>query len=257
MLETSLSAPDRAMILTAQFFNLSGIVLNLTIFYDNIAERARAYGIGLRPLLLQHRSWTSSLVAAHTFDAVIADLATAQPGDAYFAHILLPHWPFSFEADCRLKSPSNWLDETAELVPLAERQAAYADQVRCTFGKFQQALDALRASPAGGKSIVVVHGDHGSRIVDVGVRVENSDLFSDEDVIASYSTLFAVRAPELDAGYDRRRIPIHTLLSSFLKSGLTTIEGPMDGDQRHWIVMEDEGWNSVGKRELPESWTGP
>jgi len=257
LLETGLPSSDRATVLVSQFFNLSTILLSMSVAYDKFAARAHEHGIRLPALQLQQKSWTSTLVAAHTFDAMIADLARAEPGDAFFAHILLPHEPFAFEADCGLKSPWDWLDESGEFAELAQRQSAYAEQLYCTFGKLRRAFDALRSSPAGANSVIVLHGDHGSRITDIEVRVENADRFSDEDVIATYSTLFAVRAPGMESGYDARHIPIHTLLAAFLDSGFTSIDADAAAKDRPKINLEDENWNTVGARELPAYWVVP
>ena len=55
--------------------------------------------------------------------------------------------------------------------------------------------------------VIVVHGDHGSKI-----REHAERELSRADYVDTFSTLFAVRQPGLPAGYDRRVAAIQELL---------------------------------------------
>ena len=50
-------------------------------------------------------------------------------------------------------------------------------------------------------ALVVVHGDHGSRISLVRPVPEVGDRISPQDYLDSFSTLFAIRSPDLTAEY--------------------------------------------------------
>ncbi len=256
LLAAPLTVSEKATVLTAQFFSLSRIVSGSAALYDDLAAAAQARGVPLPPLLLEDKSLTSTLVAASEFDALIDNLRTVEPGTAYFAHILLPHQPFALDRNCAVRPLREWQVQVSDFAPVAERKAAYLEQVLCTQKKIQAALDALAASPAGGNTIVVIHGDHGSRITAHEPFVDNDGRFTDQDVVDSYSTLFAVRAPGMEAGYDSRRLPIHLILSGLAASGFTGVAADVAPDFRHTIVMENEDWVPVEVRDLPETWTG-
>jgi arylsulfatase A-like enzyme len=72
----------------------------------------------------------------------------------------------------------------------------YFDQVRCTYKKLGQILDALFSEGAFSNSTIIILGDHGSRISINAPSTEKRDEISAEDLIDSYSTLFAVRSPD-------------------------------------------------------------
>ncbi len=76
-------------------------------------------------------------------------------------------------------------------------------------------LDALREADALDHAIIILHGDHGSRIARHLVLDSQIDLVSDQDVIDSYSTLFAIRLPEVQPGYDRDLRSIQALFAEF------------------------------------------
>jgi membrane-anchored protein YejM (alkaline phosphatase superfamily) len=59
-------------------------------------------------------------------------------------------------------------------------------------------------------AVVVLHGDHGSRIV------EWDQPEPSRDNIDKLSTLFAIRRPNEPAGYDPRQASVQTLFSQLL-----------------------------------------
>jgi arylsulfatase A-like enzyme len=61
-------------------------------------------------------------------------------------------------------------------------------------------------------AVIVIHGDHGSRIVKREPTIENEHELSREDIVDAYSTLFAVKFPKQVASYDTQPYPIEFLL---------------------------------------------
>jgi hypothetical protein len=77
-------------------------------------------------------------------------------------------------------------------------------------------------------AIVIIHGDHGSRITLIEPQLPGATRMSPADFADSYSTLFAVRSTQLAAGYDRRLMPITCLLRSLVQTefrSVSAIEG--------------------------------
>jgi hypothetical protein len=109
------------------------------------------------------------------FDAVADDLSKATPGTFVFAHFLLPHYPYVYNASCEQPPASKWLtrsDYDRANVPggimnvpdgRAERYAGYFQQILCAQKKVDALIAAIPPSLRD-DAIIIVQGDHGSRI---------------------------------------------------------------------------------------------
>jgi arylsulfatase A-like enzyme len=133
---------------------------------------------------------------------------------------LIPHGPYAYDRECRLRLDVNsWLSnrppfrrENSE----SEWQlsyAAYFEQLRCMQAKLQQLFDGLRAAGRFDDATIIVHGDHGSRIHRVAARAENLDRLEPRDYLDGFATLFAAKAPAMEAGYDEESAPVSRLLA--------------------------------------------
>ena len=159
-------------------------------------------------------------------DRLLSDIGAAAPGTAYFGHLLLPHFAYVFDRDCRvIPDPANWLNNAEALVapPFRNTEATrsaryqrYFEQVRCLHRMLAEIFAALGQADRFDRAIVILHGDHGSRISRLEPMIENVDRLSDADLVDSFSTLFAVRLPGLEAGYDMTTRSIHGLFAEFL-----------------------------------------
>jgi hypothetical protein len=182
----------------------------------------------------------STVSAMGILDELREDLLNAPPGNMFLLHALLPHDPYAYEADCRLRpDPSKWLLKSNVTDPgmtkivrpakggtrntpesRAERYPLYLDQMVCTHHKLGELFTALEQAGRFENMTVLIHGDHGSRIsievphVDIsGYRIPKSDL------IDSYSTLFVFKQPGVVPVYDRRLLPIVPLFNAFIRDG--------------------------------------
>ena len=153
--------------------------------------------------------------AIQTLEQVTEHVRRAASGEVFFVHVLLPHYPYVMNSGCGLKSPANWLNRRT-IDPMTSRQSAYYEQLSCVLKVLKPIFDA-----AGTTAAVIVHGDHGSRLTTVDPRADTLGRFGAADMIAGFSTLFAVRAPQVAAGYDRRPLPIGVLLREFVEIWLS------------------------------------
>jgi hypothetical protein len=151
-----------------------------------------------------------------------SDLRRAQPGQAYFAHLLIPHYPYVLDERCAVRgSIEEWLYNGADQAAAepntdaqrAERYRRYFAQLRCQQILLGRLFDALRQAGAWRDAIVVVHGDHGSRIVRRMPLAENAARLTPQDLRDGFSTLFALRAPGVAAGVAREPRPLQALLA--------------------------------------------
>jgi len=149
------------------------------------------------------------------------DLRRATPGQAYLAHLLIPHYPYVLDEGCRLREPIGewlyngvWQDSPAPntAASRAERYRKYFAQIRCQQALLGRLFDALRDAGVWRDAIVVVHGDHGSRIVRHTPVTSNAARLTPQDFSDAFSTLFAVRRPGLEAGVTGSARPLQELL---------------------------------------------
>jgi hypothetical protein len=163
---------------------------------------------------------------------ITEDLPQARRGQAVFAHLLLPHFPYVYDRNCGLRAPSEWLDRVdrgdlpAGLVNSAGgrklRYGLYQDQVECLDQQLDRVIQAI--PPALQRdAIVIMQGDHGSRIV--RRKLTRGTRPSPADYSDGFSTLFAVKSPWLRAGYDRRTVSITCILSALGQSDFHSLDG--------------------------------
>ena len=247
LLGTSLSTVERAGLIGTKFLSLSQLVSAGLLPWRLVAKQ-----LGLPQLSPGNLGRSTSAATLAVFDEVTRRLSNAKPGNVYFAHLLLPHYPYALDENCRLLK---WRDWEKPFVGrnLTKRQHAYFAQVRCTTRKIDTLLKALDRSPAGKNTVVIIHGDHGSRITQVEPADASIGKFSESDMIATYSTLFAVRASEIRPSYSSDRLPISTLLRDFVAGRFTRAPSPTPSPTP---TVHLDGPNGVpGQRvALPAAW---
>ena len=91
-------------------------------------------------------------------------------GHAFFAHLLLPHYPYVFDERCELRSStSDWLTNRISSTDVliyntpdsrAQKYERYAEQTRCLLTLLDGLLDGLESRGLLDDAIIVVHGDH-------------------------------------------------------------------------------------------------
>jgi arylsulfatase A-like enzyme len=166
-------------------------------------------------------------------DRLQRDLAGAQRGDYVFAHLLLPHYPYRYDDTCSLLPVDSWMrrdladapaGQTNTVASRTARYAAYARQLHCVYRKLDEILEAIPAELAD-DAVIILQGDHGSRIVLVEPRLARASLMSATDYVDSYSTLFAVRSPRIATGYENREVPITCVLKTLVESNYGSLTG--------------------------------
>ena len=70
----------------------------------------------------------------------------------------------------------------------------YFDQLNCVYIKLGQLFERLQRIEKFNDTVIVLHGDHGSRIVTIEPLVENKLLLTKQDVLDGFSTLLAVKS---------------------------------------------------------------
>jgi hypothetical protein len=244
-----LPVADKAALLAYRFAMLSTVAQFAAVGYDFGAVLGHHLGVEMQLVQLHQRTGTNALNAMATLDWATEQARTLAPGRAMFAHILLPHFPYSFDGNCGIRPLSEWLGRTSA-APWEERYAAYFDQVTCTTRQVEEVMSAIAASPAAGKTIVIIHGDHGSRITEVDPRIENDGRFSDRDLVDAHATFFAVAAPRIEPGYDPGRYPLRLILNALTSSGFRAAAPALPPAFVPTIQIENIHNDPVGERSV-------
>ena len=105
-------------------------------------------------------------------------------------------------------------------------------------------LDALVEAGVYDQSIVLVHGDHGSRLDTVSPATPFVDELRPQDYVDAFSTLFAAKLPGVSGGTDRRLLPLEELVAAVVRDERLP-EGA--ASEPPWV------WVDVGRRPPREA----
>ena len=246
-----LPVTDKAAILAYRFAALSTFATAALGTYDIVAYYGRRFGISLPIVQMLQQTGTSPLNGMTTMEWTIDEARALTPGRAIFAHVLLPHYPYVYDRDCSIKRFSKWLGR-GSVAPRSARYAAYFDQVACATRKVEDMLSAVAASPAAGKTVFILHGDHGSRITVRDPTVENEGVFSDRDLVDGLAAFFAVSTPEIAPGYDTGRYPLRLILDALVHSQFQVATPDLPSSFVHTMEIEDRRWNPVSERSIDD-----
>lgn len=155
------------------------------------ADAARLLLRHLSPRFGALPSFYGPLTVTPVLEALEADRARGAPDRAYLAHLMAPHAPFVYAADCRPKPPASWVEELCADCGEGEKRAAYRayrEQVECTHAKLGDFFAALKKAGVYDDSCIVLFGDHGPNIRDAKASIPSS-----EERRLNFSSFLAVK----------------------------------------------------------------
>ncbi len=137
-------------------------------------------------------------------DEITETVKTMQTGDALIAHLLVPHFPYVLDQDCTFLNEPDWG------LPLrhdggttaATAYDAFWEQAACTHDRLEKVMyEAAKYDDM----IVVIHGDHGARIL---LETDQS-LQTDE-----LATLLAIRGPGVQPGIVTNQVELQSTFAA-------------------------------------------
>lgn len=191
-------------------------------------------------------NYPGALAALQIMDTFEDQLHQAGPGQAFFAHILLPHSPYGFDRDCRMElQPGKWLfSHDYQLAPRnntpegrAVRYPLYLDQMFCLQSRLDDMFQILKDKGLWDNAVVIIHGDHGSRISLWPPIPSLKDVATPTDYMDSYSTLLAVKGPGIPMGYNRQLLPLDHIFTSLFRDGLPPDDPELENNP--WVYLQD------------------
>ncbi len=220
---------EKARVVAGMYLHQSNVYLVIREAYKQ-RRRQVASTVAL-PAWDWERDRIGPLSSMPVLEALARDLSSARRGDFIMAHLMMPHYPYVYDANCELRHPREWIDRMDRDAPQgslntpegrATRYARYFDQAACVRKKLDGLMMAIPSSLRG-DAVVIIHGDHGSRIPLIEPDAAGHSRVSASDYADSYSTLFAIRSPHLQAGYDRRLAPITCLMRTLVESDFRSV----------------------------------
>ena len=190
------------------------------------------------------------------FDRVTADVARSSPGDMFFVYLLIPHFPYVYDGMCNLYPPAKW-EQPVNPAPMelndresrARRYGRYLEQVRCLHRKLDGMFQAWQKAGIFDRLVIVMHGDHGSKISEHRAHARYEQQLSSADYVDTFSTLFAVREPGFPAGYDRRMAAVQELLGEVV--GRQVGDGHTQPREIPYIFLKGDPGKPMLRRPLP------
>lgn len=251
LLAYDMSIADRTALILSKFIGMSqgsDYVGRKLSFLDVISARAGLPGFYAFLRLKE----TGTAAALEALEHFARDLESARPGEAYFMHSLFPHYPYVTQANCNRKPLSEWKNRK-DFIPLTDRANAYDEQISCSILQIELLLKALEKSPAANNYVMILHGDHGSRLTVLDPIYERRGKFRSSDLIASFSTLFAVRISGGEGRYSEGMASAASLLQQFSARDYLTAPVPLTNSQPY-IFIDDRDWKPRSKEPLPTQW---
>jgi hypothetical protein len=223
-----LRAHEKARFIVAAQLSRSRTLLVVNKAYERLLRQPLGrHGLDLPSWWVEAPSF-GPLPIPGVIEQLTRDILAHPRGHAFFAHLMVPHYPYVFAERCQLRPrAADWLTNhiaptDAPVYNTADSRALkyqrYTDQVRCVLTMLDDLLDTLDGHGLLAEATIVVNGDHGSRIAEhfpSGITLAGG-LLTETDYRDTFSTLYAIKAPGVQPGYVHRPAPVVNLLDHYL-----------------------------------------
>jgi hypothetical protein len=134
---------------------------------------------------------------------ILADIKAARQNTLFFAHLLTPHYPYVYRPDGTVRGLDEWFHDN-NLYFYRESEYKhwyrnYMEQVEFLARQMDAFFHELRAAGIYDSTLVVIHGDHGSRLrlLDEGERTARMKLMVESHKCSPTNRYDYVSAPKL------------------------------------------------------------
>jgi len=208
-------------------------------------------------------------------DQMAADVrADSGAAVAYFAHLLTPHRPLEVDAACELYPDLSRYTETGARGDNERRWRTilyrYGQQVRCTHSRIATLFAAIDSTGGFENAIIIVHGDHGARILRRGSVLGRLRDLDRSELNSSFSTLLAVKLPGASAAVHPHPVPIQNYVAALAKSRFRPVadhswpnfvqllnsDGAL-GDTMRVLRLDEMSWTQALARAQPKAANSP
>jgi len=175
------------------------------------------------------------------------ELSTLPRHSYFFYHTLATHSPFALNKNCKMRPITAWSTDDEPLTHQSREIAfsRYGEQVQCVLSELAQIFDTIAKNPNLDKAVVLIHGDHASRL---STQKRESQM-TDRDIIDNFSILFAARSPMQSAGSSNDMVALDMLLKHYLGDDAKT---KLSSAGIEPYIYMDKGNGLIEKRLLPK-----
>jgi hypothetical protein len=212
---------------------------------------SRVYGLGARELgVLGVADRYDVQRFPDWFDRFTAFAAAVPRGTHLFAHFMVPHAPYLLTQDCVVSGRFEAGYYLSARFPAVERTEqrqrfyeGYFAQLRCVQQKLDELLLAVGQSENYRDAVIIIHGDHGSRISSGNILED----YTERDFVDNYGTFFAMKSPALLPGVDCEFVSLPEVFRRNMARGVVPATTP----GRHLPVLVVSRTEGNRKVEVP------
>lgn len=169
------------------------------------------------------------LVSLMVLQQLTQRLATSgQRGTYYFAHLLIPHYPYIFDGNCNVIPTFQWRREYLisrnSRKMMADRDIVYRlnfAQSNCAKNEIMNLMHALASRKEMSDAVVLIHSDHGSRIAARPVKNYYTAKDYKRDMRGSF---IALRIPGIPGRVIDTPVRLDTLYMNLMENQFRTID---------------------------------
>lgn len=221
----SVPTSERVSLLLNSYYGSIAVIRLARLYEPLLIEWLGEFGIQMPGIVFWHGR-VGPIAAMPTFDTLVEDISAApRGGTMFFAHLLMPHYPYVFDRDCNIRTPvTRWklrhgFNKTNSAASRGDRYADYFEQVECTLKQLRSLFDNMKRRGTFENSIIIVHGDHGARINLFDPVYSNKDRLNADGFIDSFSTLYAIKTPHAGAAINFQMLSLPHLLAKTVDFG--------------------------------------
>lgn len=186
------------------------------------------------------------------FHKISTDILSAPRSTLIFVHVLVPHAPHMLNENCELEENETNPYDLGERGGFgAHSEAArahsydrYFKQVVCVHRQLAGLLERLNKSERHKDAIIVVHGDHGSRIS----MSHHVETMSHQDFLDNYPAYFSIRGPGIEPGYDQRSVSLQRLFAEYFGSQTARAQNPSEAAR---VVVKSNSSKQAVEVDMP------
>lgn len=174
----NISAAQKAEIILAEWLESTHIFTDFSWLYKAFRPFTDVNSLSMIGISYENIGIKNS---ADVLDVVVADLDKTSGNSAYFINIDLPQEMYIYDEFCHVKPTNEW--KTKQDLPWinsinsADKRKAYAQQVRCVYGKLQNFIDKVNQKSLQKDTVIFIQGQSGLQGLEVPDREET---FTDE-----------------------------------------------------------------------------
>lgn len=252
--ELDIPVRDKIDLIYHIYARRSSLQLAVGAYYMRLREAMRPSGWNL-PGWWFKEARLGPVPSMLMFDRVTAAVAKAAPGDLVFVYLGTPHYPYVYDDRCEVYPLPKWEEpvnsdsrQLNDRRSRARRYGRYLEQVRCLQRRLEAMFQAWQKAGIFDRSTIVIHSDHGSKIVEQRALADNRHKLSSADYMDTFSTLFAVKRPGIPPGYDSRIATVQELLGEVI--GRNTADDDAPDEQVPYVFLRSDRGKPMLRQHL-------